>query len=73
MSRTTPLAVRRRGGIRAEEPTGSGMSLLFGSEDIWRGAGVVRLFCFVRGLNMGDLLVKSIQNLPNASSRSLCV
>lgn len=43
MSRTTPLAVRRSGGIRAEEPTGSGTSELFGSEDIWRGAEGVSL------------------------------
>lgn len=50
MSRTIPEAVRRIGGIRAEEPTGSGISLLFGSEDIWRGAVVVWLgfvFSFV--------------------------
>lgn len=43
MSRTIPEAVRRIGGIRAEEPTGSGISLLFGSEDIWRGAVLVWL------------------------------
>lgn len=45
MSRTIPEAVRRIGGIRAEEPTGSGISWLFGSEDIWRGAVVVWLGC----------------------------
>lgn len=50
MSRTIPEAVRRIGGIRAEEPTSSGISLLFGSDDIWRGAVVVWLgfvFLFV--------------------------
>lgn len=43
MSRTIPEAVRRIGGIRAEDPTGSGVSLLFGSELIWRGAVVAWL------------------------------
>ena len=48
MSRTTPLAVRRSGGIKAEEPTGVGSSVLFGSEVIWRGPGVVRIWgCLV--------------------------
>lgn len=45
MSSTIPEAVRRIGGIRAEEPTGSGISWLFGSELIWREAvdgGLVR-------------------------------
>ena len=42
MSSTIPEAVRRIGGIRAEEPTGSGISWLFGSELIWREA-VVRV------------------------------
>lgn len=53
MSRTIPEAVRRIGGIRAEEPIGSGISWLFGSEAIWRGAvvvvwlGFVYLFIFI--------------------------
>lgn len=48
MSRTIPEAVRRIGGIRAEEPTGSGISWLFGSEDISRDAVVVWLgFAFL--------------------------
>lgn len=52
MSRTIPEAVRRIGGIRAEEPTGSWISWLFGSEDIWRDAvvvwlGFVLLICIV--------------------------
>lgn len=73
MSRTIPEAVRRIGGIRAEEPTGSGISWLFGSEDIWRGAvvvwlGCVFLYCFI--LFIGSCFCSLVDVADIAKSRS---
>lgn len=48
MSRTLPLAVRRSGGIRAEEPTGAGISEGLAPAGASRRAVYVNILFFVR-------------------------